>query len=548
MAGCLGTYVHGITTLLLVVVLGLNAVRAGSTGSTCQNKDAEVLILGAGLAGLGAARTLSLNGVDDFLIIEQDVEIGGRAKSRKFAGTTVELGAQWIVHADPTAPVEERHPFLNFADRCNITYRRAPFVSTGFKVYSRNGTNITTSLELLNALARYENAKNNPSVIGPIFESLGDDDTPLSNGLRAGGWFPITPIDEWVEFFRVDSAGFVESSDHLSYKYIVNPEIERLRRMSFGENSGVFIVTDDVGYVGIAQCIAKDFMKDNDPRLLLETAVKTIEWSEDCVCVKNGEARRYCGTYAISTIPLGFIQNNGIDFVPRLPARVHLALHKVTMGRFMRIYASYNETFWDTDVDLIGHVDDVNGREHYALFSPWGAFFPEGSRTNVIQAQLYGEIAKRVSYQDKEITRRQIGNALRNIYGPSVTDPLDIIASTFTSDPYFLGNLGGVPTPGVTNDTYDILNEPVGNLYFAGDFTAYHFHSTAHGAFIFGSETGGKIVQVMQQPPRGKSIEPVYLIMCCPLESIPCACIYVAFITFCCCTIHCTHKIYSYFP
>ena len=52
------------------VVLILAAIAA-VYGQSCENADAEVLILGAGMSGIGAAKTLYDNGVTDFIILEQ---------------------------------------------------------------------------------------------------------------------------------------------------------------------------------------------------------------------------------------------------------------------------------------------------------------------------------------------------------------------------------------------------------------------------------------------------------------------------------------------
>ena len=56
----------------------------------------KVLILGGGVAGVIAARTLHENGIDNFTIIEARDELGGRLKSVKFAEFTVEVGANWV--------------------------------------------------------------------------------------------------------------------------------------------------------------------------------------------------------------------------------------------------------------------------------------------------------------------------------------------------------------------------------------------------------------------------------------------------------------------
>ena len=79
-------------TCLLEILLSVFGA-AYSCGNTL---DADVLILGAGMSGVAAARTLFEAGVKNFLVLEARDEIGGRMRSAKFAGVTVELGANWI--------------------------------------------------------------------------------------------------------------------------------------------------------------------------------------------------------------------------------------------------------------------------------------------------------------------------------------------------------------------------------------------------------------------------------------------------------------------
>ena len=96
--------------------------RADVTGAptsraplTWQATDTQVLILGGGVAGIIAARTLTAQGITDFLIVEARDELGGRLRSTTF-GTpnreqTIELGANWIhgtqVGDSPANPIFE---------------------------------------------------------------------------------------------------------------------------------------------------------------------------------------------------------------------------------------------------------------------------------------------------------------------------------------------------------------------------------------------------------------------------------------------------------
>lgn len=68
--------------------------------SSSPAKDARVLILGGGVAGITAAHALHEQGVEDFIVVEAQQELGGRMMSHTFGAPgrqfTVELGANWV--------------------------------------------------------------------------------------------------------------------------------------------------------------------------------------------------------------------------------------------------------------------------------------------------------------------------------------------------------------------------------------------------------------------------------------------------------------------
>jgi phytoene dehydrogenase-like protein len=66
--------------------------------------DADVIIVGAGIAGLTAANKFEQQGIS-YLILEATDRIGGRLKSHNFKGTVVEAGANWITGADDANPI-----------------------------------------------------------------------------------------------------------------------------------------------------------------------------------------------------------------------------------------------------------------------------------------------------------------------------------------------------------------------------------------------------------------------------------------------------------
>ena len=83
----------GLTCYILSL---LATCLATSPVTTQEGVHHKVLILGGGVTGVIAARTLHEAGIDDFLLIEARDELGGRMQTAPFAGEIIEQGPNWI--------------------------------------------------------------------------------------------------------------------------------------------------------------------------------------------------------------------------------------------------------------------------------------------------------------------------------------------------------------------------------------------------------------------------------------------------------------------
>ena len=91
--------------------------RSSTSGSDSNHY--KVLILGGGVAGVIAARTLHQNGIDDFLIVDALDRLGGRMMNYAFAGKTIELGPNWV--AGTQTGNGPANPIFELAKKHNIT-------------------------------------------------------------------------------------------------------------------------------------------------------------------------------------------------------------------------------------------------------------------------------------------------------------------------------------------------------------------------------------------------------------------------------------------
>lgn len=483
---------------LLLLSLCCSTCRAGTGGGQCD-KDTDVLILGAGVAGLKAAATLSKAGVNDFLILDQLDRIGGRVWSESFGGATVELGAQWIVNIDFGAPEEIQNPLIPLIGRCNITFRPLPLGGLQpFRTYDRFGNDVTAQVG--GALARYLAAVSQ-DVAAEVIASLppdGNGDLPVTQGLRLGGWDPQTQVDEHAEFLLFDFATSI-SADLGSYVDNYSPLLLQRRLAMFGPSPLSYIVTNDEGYAAFPHCIADEFGGSDDLRLMLGTVVTDVMWGDDdCVCVTTDDARRLCASYAILTFSVASLQSGVVRFVPELPFTKRVVLNQFEMGDFLKVFLEFNETFWDTDAEFVSYLDSTRARNTGPVFTPWGSFFP--GEPHILEVFYSGEDAKRVGFQDLPTITANIMEVLRNIYGERASEPVDAIMHDFITSPFFLGDF----TAGAVNlgrRQYDEINVPCGNLYFAGEaYNSIEVHSTVHSAILHGETVANRILMRIQGP------------------------------------------------
>ncbi len=102
-------YVVKVLVVLLLVGRGWSQI--------CPTElDADVIIIGAGMAGVAAANRLDESNIKNVLIIEGNSRVGGRVASAEFAGVRVSLGATWVQGLDPAAP--SLHPLYKLAQEC----------------------------------------------------------------------------------------------------------------------------------------------------------------------------------------------------------------------------------------------------------------------------------------------------------------------------------------------------------------------------------------------------------------------------------------------
>ncbi|KAL9686119.1 hypothetical protein QQ045_023574 [Rhodiola kirilowii] len=95
----------------------------------------SVIIIGAGISGISAAKVLAENGVDDIFILEASDRIGGRIRKEDFGGVSVELSAGWIAGVGG----KETNPFWELAQKANLRTCFSDYSNVRYNIYDQGG-------------------------------------------------------------------------------------------------------------------------------------------------------------------------------------------------------------------------------------------------------------------------------------------------------------------------------------------------------------------------------------------------------------------------
>nr|GMC90713.1 polyamine oxidase 1 [Ipomoea batatas] len=95
----------------------------------------SVIIVGAGISGIAAAKVLAENGVDDVVILEAADRIGGRIRKEEFGGVNVELGAGWIAGVGG----QQSNPIWDLATQSDLRTCFSDYSYAPRNIYDQSG-------------------------------------------------------------------------------------------------------------------------------------------------------------------------------------------------------------------------------------------------------------------------------------------------------------------------------------------------------------------------------------------------------------------------
>ncbi|XP_002981437.2 polyamine oxidase [Selaginella moellendorffii] len=467
------------TSLLILLVFNAWVASVASDGHT---KTDSVVIVGAGISGIMAARTLSQNGINDFVILEATERIGGRMREEAFAGGIVEIGANWVegVHGSKVNPI------WTLANKYNLTSFYTDFSNQSSNIYTKIGYIDPSTITKETTMAEAE--KEYVTNLAISKTKNGEQDISILTGQRLFGSVPQTPIEMCLEYQNYD------------FEFAEPPRVTSLENThpnptfrDFGDDE--YFVADPRGYSHIVHQLAGDFLqtrngKITDPRLLLNKVVRKIEYSKDGVKLLTEDGSTYFGKFAIVTASLGVLQSSLIKFQPVLPDWKVEALFQFDMAIYTKIFLRFPYTFWPIypGAQFLIYCDERRG-----YYSTWQHLAKEFPGKNMIFVTVTDEESRRIEQlPDKEI-KAEIMSVLRKMFGPNIPEIEEMLVPRWGSMKYFKGSYSNWPI-GVSDSEFEAIQAPVETLYFAGEHTSQKYSGYVHGAYLTGIEAGKDLV------------------------------------------------------
>lgn len=459
-----------------------------------SNSIFDVVVVGAGWSGLGAAQTLKQNGIDNFLVIEARDYIGGRSITSHHFGpdNPVDLGSSWVhgVHRNPVQDLVKRYnvPFARAEGEWKDTaawYDGKPLTSERRKEMKK----------LRNQFMKYmrRRQKNNGS------------DTSLESVV--------------LDYCRAKEIEPGSDKDH-DLRWMLDAEIVQEYAAELNELSLKYWDIDDelsgddsylaVGNGGGYSSVVESYAMDIKENIRINTKVKKVDYcGEDWIalnCVDRSTGEK-CGTIrarcAIVTLPLGVLQARNVTFVPELPKAKREAIQALGNGLMNKVALYWegieeeSDIFWPRNKEWILQLTPNDaGRDLITEFYNPGCF---DSKQRLLLGFIIGEAARRMeALDDAEIAERAI-QSLQSIFGKNVVPPPSkVLVTRWEADEYSRGSYSFQKVGSHEHSRRD-LARPVGNrLFFAGEATDQKFPATTHGALLSGKRAGRAVVSQLK--------------------------------------------------
>lgn len=434
----------------------------------------DVAVVGAGIAGLVAARDLTRAG-RDVLVLEARDRVGGRLVNGQLPdGCPIELGGQWV------GPGQDQvHQLLP-----ELGLDTFPTYDDGRHIAELGGrrSEYTGRIPRLNPLVLADIQQGQWRLDRLVRRFALEEPWRAAGAERLDGQAFATWLRRTVytaggrSFYRlITGAIFCAEPEDLSALWA---------SCYIGSAGGLDRLINTKGgaqqdrIAGGSQRIAEVLAGELGERVRLGAPVTDVEWTARGVQVSTATGLRVRAGKAIITLPPALAAR--LRYHPALPADRDQLVSRMPMGRVIKVNVSYPEPFWRT----AGFSGQANS-DRRAVGTVFDNTVP-GSALGVLVGFLEGRHADAAARLDPAQRRERVLADLAGYFGPQAHKPAGFLELDWAAEEYSRGCYAGFATPGTLSRFGPALRAPIGPLHWAGTETATKWIGYIDGAIESG--------------------------------------------------------------
>ena len=456
---------------------------ASSSGSLPSSVD--VVVVGAGISGLMAARNLVKAG-KDVLVVEANDRVGGRVLNHTLAnGSVIESGGAFV---GPT-----QNHILALSDELGVpTFKE--FVA-GKNVYAAKGM----KLKYTGTVPPDPLILADAAVLQLRIDEMSKQvpvDAPWT-AKKAAQWDAVT-VDEWIRkntliprvrdvLLAYLQPSFGTDGKNMSLLFLlwyIATAGDETHVGTFERSSGTADGAQDSRYVGGSGLIPLRMADALGDRVALNAPVRRISQTDSAVEVATDRGTVQAKQVIVAVPPPLAL---GIDWSPVLPARRHQLLRNMPMGQLMKCDAVYEKPFW-RDKGLSG-----SGVATYGAVRAMFDNSPEDAAVGVLLGFVGGSTWETYGRMPLTERRAAVLKGFALFVGDEALNPIEYVEHDWTLDEWTMGSPIASPTPGAITAFGSTIREPVGRVHWAGTETATYWSGFMDGAVRAGERAATEV-------------------------------------------------------
>ena len=416
-----------------------------------MQSEPDVIIIGAGSAGLSAAKELARHGLT-FTLVEGSHRIGGRAYSEEIApGVWFDLGCAWLVGGAV-------NPFVPIADELGITLgkdKSAKFLLENHR-FQRNGASLTDDQRV--ACLRY---------YGESYEAI-------YAAAEEGRDAPISDVVDIGHEYAAPFLGSIASAWGL--------DVDLVSTADFASSVGELGYPVLHGYGNLVAAWGADVP------VSLNTRAEKIDWSGPGVQVETPKGP-VKGRVVLITVSTGILASGEILFAPDLPNWKSEAIYNLPMGTENKMGVHF-------DVDVFG----ADGRGHYSVWNDDGTTAKVDASVmglNCAHVFVGGRYGIWLEKQGQQACHDFAVDRVTDIFGNNIRKHVNrSIVTAWSTEPWTRGSWT-CALPGQAHQRDKLAHSVDDRLFFAGEATVVGGQGTCDGAYQSGIRSAQEIAAIL---------------------------------------------------